>query len=182
MFCNNDKCICNFIKFRDELCFLIKCIYFQNSKLLVWIKCCSAMKQCQIQQCQCYEINAMNSFNSLTFGVMVKPGLHCKYITIVMNDKCTMVVSQPLVMSLITTVNRMSQFGASLTDNSRVIIYDRNMFIIQATRVMFLGVVLLDRLLTLPSTIRLGWMGLSRTKYQAYLAHSSDTKKVLNHF
>jgi hypothetical protein len=27
----------------------------------------------------------------------------------------------------------MSQFGASLTDDARVIIYDRNMFIIQAT-------------------------------------------------
>ncbi len=27
----------------------------------------------------------------------------------------------------------MPQFGASLTDDSRVVIYDRNMFIIQAT-------------------------------------------------
>jgi len=27
----------------------------------------------------------------------------------------------------------MSQFGASLTDDSRVVIYDRNVFIIQAT-------------------------------------------------
>jgi hypothetical protein len=27
----------------------------------------------------------------------------------------------------------MSQFGASITDDSRVVIYDRNIFIIQAT-------------------------------------------------
>jgi hypothetical protein len=30
----------------------------------------------------------------------------------------------------------MPQFGASLADNSRVIIYDRNMFIVQATESM----------------------------------------------
>jgi hypothetical protein len=49
---------------------------------------------------------------------------------ILMNDARTINVSQ--LVSSITIINMMSQFGASLTDNSRVVIYDPNMFIIQA--------------------------------------------------
>ncbi len=52
---------------------------------------------------------------------------------IVMNDACTINVSQLYLESSITNINVMPQLGASLTDNSRVIIYDHFMFIIEAT-------------------------------------------------
>ncbi len=53
--------------------------------------------------------------------------------TIIMNDACTLNVSQPKLASSITIVNIMPQFGASLTDNSTVIIFNCNVLIIEAT-------------------------------------------------
>ncbi len=50
-----------------------------------------------------------------------------------MNDACTINVSWPWLVSSITIVNLTPQFGAYLTDNSGVVLYDRNMFMIQAT-------------------------------------------------
>ncbi len=50
-----------------------------------------------------------------------------------MNDTCTINVSS------ITILNMMPQFGASLTDDSRVVTYDRNMFTIQATCLANMG-------------------------------------------
>ncbi len=47
---------------------------------------------------------------------MVSSGLHYKHITVVNYDS--------------SVVNK---FGASLTDNARVVIYDSHMFIVQAT-------------------------------------------------
>ncbi len=52
---------------------------------------------------------------------------------IIMNDTYTINVPQHLLMSSIMIANVMLQFGASLTDESRVVIYDHNMSIIQAT-------------------------------------------------
>ncbi len=52
---------------------------------------------------------------------------------IVMIDTCTINVSLPKLVSSISIVNMVPQFGASLTDDSRVIIDNCNMFIIKAT-------------------------------------------------
>ncbi len=48
-------------------------------------------------------------------------------------SKNTAYVSKPKLVSSFTIVNMMSQFGASLTDDSRVVIHDHNVFLIQAT-------------------------------------------------
>ncbi len=50
----------------------------------------------------------------------LKGGLYYKHIMIVNNDSSL-------------TLSDATQFGASLADNARVIIYDRNIFIIQTT-------------------------------------------------
>jgi hypothetical protein len=52
---------------------------------------------------------------------------------IVMNDESTKNVSKPYLVLSITILNMMPQFAVSLTYNSRVVIYDFNMSIIQAT-------------------------------------------------
>jgi hypothetical protein len=51
----------------------------------------------------------------------------------------------------------MSQFGVSLPDNARVIIYDRNMFILQATAYYT------KTLSNLASNIRLGCLSVPKT-------------------
>ncbi len=52
---------------------------------------------------------------------------------IVMNDPCTRNEPKPKLVLSIMIVNMTPQFGVSLIDYSRVIIYDRNMLIIQVT-------------------------------------------------
>jgi hypothetical protein len=50
--------------------------------------------------------------------------LYYKYTAIIMNDACTINVSLPYLVLSIMIVNLMLQFGASLTDDSRIVIYN----------------------------------------------------------
>ncbi len=56
-------------------------------------------------------------------------------MTIVVNDASTINESKPQLVSSITIVSMMPQFGSSLTNDSRVVIYHRNMFIIQTVEI-----------------------------------------------
>ncbi len=51
----------------------------------------------------------------------------------IVSDACTINVSLVFALALASVVNYAHKFGASLADDSRVIIYDHNMFIVQAT-------------------------------------------------
>ncbi len=53
---------------------------------------------------------------------------------IIVNDTCVIYVSKHWLVSPIMIVNVMPKFGASFADDSGVIIYNCNMFIIQAPR------------------------------------------------
>jgi hypothetical protein len=67
----------------------------------------------------------LSQYAETEFEILTKlliSGLYCKHIMIVNYDS--------------SVVNK---FGASLTDNARVVIYDHHMFIVQATGVLKSG-------------------------------------------
>jgi hypothetical protein len=66
-----------------------------------------------------------------------------------------------------------NKLEASLTDNARVVIYVRHMFIVQATEFS----VHKGRLLAIPVNIRLIWEGFPGINGLAYLSGASPTKE-----
>jgi hypothetical protein len=89
---------------------------------------------------------------------------------IVVSDACTInIMSVNDDSSIVIDDSRvMLQMVEPLTDDSRGTIYEHNMYIVQATGLVFAG-----KALTLLTTNRLIWKGLTVANILAYIARSS---------